>query len=688
MAHRESEHSQPPATVEGERPSDKDASAALETDVGLQKPSLGARRRLPPLRSWIPAGQRLRLAELAAVILWALFFTRPYLDMNPTVVPVGREYLSAIQTHSVWEKVRSCGVCGLWFGNIAGGFPAFVDPVASTLHPLVIFSTFVWGVINGSKVALVAAFILAGLSQWWLGALLGLGWPARLWGAAMAVSAGYLAGRMDLGAFSLVLSTAAAVAVFPAVIGLAQSRTWGSVVLLGGILALLAVGGTGYMQVGLVFVMPAALLLVPWNREALTRLLRRLAQAIGLAVLFAAPFLVPFVHFLPQFAKDFEVSFQTAQPFAYVPLNLVIRDVDFYLTEALGKMPWPSHFVNFVGWVPILLALYGLFGSRNDPRRRQALFLGAAALLALWTASAMPFIWILKVVETTWFAQLIGGLRYTSFIAGLAVPPILGLAMIGLDRLIAGIRLRLRIGLEGTGAAMGGLSFEMRWLLVVPMIVAVNQARLFSGVWISTISIDPYVQSVVEALKTDDLEWINVPYGDHFFVTPAIERDLKLSSDFFRTWHWKDRPVPPPTLEANRDGPPPGMRESAIVEGINIHAAQEAQDYASVVNVEGGRTACHARGTGGDIDVSCDLTGEGTLVVEENNWSGWRVQIDGQPARLLEGNWLSVKAPEGLHTYSFRYRPWDVPLGFALLCIGLLLSGWILLHENSKARVP
>jgi hypothetical protein len=608
--------------------------------------------------------------------------------MNPTVVPVGREYLSAIQTHSVWEKVRSCGVCGLWFGNIAGGFPAFVDPVASTLHPLVIFSTFVWGVINGSKVALVAAFILAGLSQWWLGALLGLGWPARLWGAAMAVSAGYLAGRMDLGAFSLVLSTAAAVAVFPAVIGLAQSRTWGSVVLLGGILALLAVGGTGYMQVGLVFVMPAALLLVPWNREALTRLLRRLAQAIGLAVLFAAPFLVPFVHFLPQFAKDFEVSFQTAQPFAYVPLNLVIRDVDFYLTEALGKMPWPSHFVNFVGWVPILLALYGLFGSRNDPRRRQALFLGAAALLALWTASAMPFIWILKVVETTWFAQLIGGLRYTSFIAGLAVPPILGLAMIGLDRLIAGIRLRLRIGLEGTGAAMGGLSFEMRWLLVVPMIVAVNQARLFSGVWISTISIDPYVQSVVEALKTDDLEWINVPYGDHFFVTPAIERDLKLSSDFFRTWHWKDRPVPPPTLEANRDGPPPGMRESAIVEGINIHAAQEAQDYASVVNVEGGRTACHARGTGGDIDVSCDLTGEGTLVVEENNWSGWRVQIDGQPARLLEGNWLSVKAPEGLHTYSFRYRPWDVPLGFALLCIGLLLSGWILLHENSKARVP
>lgn len=687
MAHQDSERPPQPVEAEGEGRSDTGASAGREAGPGLKNTFLGA-RRLPRLRSWILTGHRLHLAELAVVVVVALLFTRPYLDMNPTVVPAGREYLSAIQTHAVWEKIRSCGVCGVWFGNVAGGFPAFVDPVASTLHPLVIFSTLAWGVVNGSKVALVGVFILAGLSQWWLGVLLRLGWPARLWGAAMAVCAGYLAARMDLGAFSLVLSTAAVVPVFPAVINLAQSRTWGSVILLGGILALLAVGGTGYMQVGLVFVMPAALLLVPWNREALARLLRRLALAIGLAVLFAAPLLVPFVHFLPQFAKDFEVSFETAQPFAYVPLNLVIRDIDFYLTDALGKFPWPSHYANFVGWVPLLLALYGGFGSRNDPRRRQVLFLAAAALLALWTASAMPFTWILKVVGTTWFAQLIGGLRYTSFIAGLAVPPILGLAMIGLDRLISRPWPRLRIGVERTSAGIGGLSFDLRWLLVVPMIVAVNQARLFSGVWISTLTVDPYVHRVVEALKTEDLAWINVPFGEHFFVTPAIEHDLKLSADSFRTWHWKERPVPPPMLEANRDGPPPGMRESAVVEGIHIHIAQVAQDYAAVVNAEGGHTACQAHGTGGDIDVSCSSTEEGTLVVQENSWSGWRVEIDGEPAQLLEGNWLSVKAREGLHTYSFRYRPWDVPLGLALLCIGVLISVWILLRERRKATAP
>lgn len=678
---------QEPAAFAPERGSDTGAPSKVAAEVVGQASPVGLRRRLLQIRAWSLGGNGLRLIEVAVVLLWVLFFTRPYLDMNPSVVPMGREYLAAIQTHAVWETVRSCGLCGMWFGNVAGGFPAFADPVASTLHPLVIFSTFVWGVINGSKAALVGAFLLAGLAQWWLGSLLGLRWPARLWGAAMAVSAGYLASRMNLGAFSLTLSTAAMVPVFPAVIALARTRGWGSVVVLAGILALLAVGGTGYMQVGMVTVLPASVLLVPWTREALTRLLGRLARAVGLAVLFAAPLLVPFVHFLPQFAKDADPTFETAQPLAYVPLNLVIRDVDFFLTETLEKKPWPSHYANFVGWIPVLLALYGVFGYRNDPRRREILFLAAAVLLALWAASGTPFAWMVKAVGAGWFAQLIGGLRYTSFIASLAVPPLIGLSMIGLDRLIAGWP-RLRVGLERTGATASGLSFDTRWLLVIPLLIALNQARLFSSVWMGTGSIDPYVRRVVGALKTDGLQWVNVPLGEHFFVAPAIEQGLKLSADAFRTWHWHERPIPMPKLEANRGGPPPGMTQFATVEGINIHVAQAVEEYASVVGAEAERTACHAEGMGGDIDVTCDLSEEGTLVVEENNWSGWMVQVDGAPADLVDAPWLSVRALEGLHTYSFRYRPWDVPLGFALLCVGILLSVWMWLGERSRARVP
>jgi len=625
------------------------------------------------------------VVELAAIVLWAVYFTRPYLDMDPAIVPAGREYLSAIQTHSVWQRFEDCGLCGLWYGNVRGGFPAFADPVASTLHPLVIVTTLIWGIVNGSKVALVGVFALAGLSQWWLGHLLGLRLPSRLWGAAMAVVAGYLAARMELGAFSLVLSTASAVAVFPAMLYLTREMTWRGVIPLAVILALLAVGGTGYMQIGLIFVLPAAVFLVPLERDNLTRLVRRFAQAVGLAMLLAGPFLVPFVHFLPQIAKDFDTSFSNAQPLAYVPLNLVIRDITFYLSNALGKPPWPSHFVNFVGWIPVILAAYGVFSAR-DPRMRRAIaFLAIAAALALWTASSVPLAWLVKIVKLSWLTQLIGGIRYTSFIASLAVPPILGLSAIGLDRLLSARKRRFRLSLEGASVA-ASISLDVRWFLLVPLLIAVNQARTFSSLWIGTKGIDPYITSVVNALKTPGLEWVNVPFGEHFFVTPAIGADLKLSGDFFRTWHWKDRPIPQPVLEANRNGPPGGMVEQSIVEGIHIHAPVERQEYAAIVHADGSRTACTARGTGGDIDVSCAATQGGALVVEENSWAGWRAEVDGKPAELLDGGWLSVNTQEGSHTYAFRYRPWDVPLGIVLFVVGAGLSVWLAFRERRTER--
>src|SRR6185503_5819593 len=94
-----------------------------------------------------------------------------------------------------------------WNGSVRGGAPAFVDPHASLLHPLVIASTLLLGVINGSKLALLGAFFMAGVAQWWLARVLGIGRIARLWSAGMAVAAGFLAAQMGEGLFSMVIST-------------------------------------------------------------------------------------------------------------------------------------------------------------------------------------------------------------------------------------------------------------------------------------------------------------------------------------------------------------------------------------------------------------------------------------------------------------------------------------------------
>src|SRR5262245_3212477 len=71
------------------------------------------------------------VAELGLIIVWAVFFARVYLDLSPTAIPVGNEYLGAIQNLNFWTRFRECHACAFWFASLRGGYPALVDPIAS-----------------------------------------------------------------------------------------------------------------------------------------------------------------------------------------------------------------------------------------------------------------------------------------------------------------------------------------------------------------------------------------------------------------------------------------------------------------------------------------------------------------------------------------------------------------------------
>ena len=105
------------------------------------------------------------------------------------------------------------------------------------------------------------------------------------------------------------------------------------------------------------------------------------------------------------------------------------------------------------------------------------------------------------------------------------------------------------------------------------------------------------------------------------------------------------------------------------------HAANE---YAAI-ELNEQRFPCRATAIGGNIDVECEASQGGTLVVHENSWTGWFVSRDGQPAELGAGPWLTTPAPAGAHHYEFRYRPWDVILGLllSLIGVGLVVRLWI-----------
>ncbi len=614
------------------------------------------------------------LTQLEWILLfgWILFVTRRYLDFDPTMAPQGPEFLWAIETHYIWEWLWECGACLFWDGNMQGGYPSFANPGSSALHPLVIITTTLWDPLNGGKMALIGAFLLAGFGQWWLGWVLGAGRISRTWAAMVAVIAGHLTARVSQGALGLVISTASFVLVLTAFFYLLKERNWRAMVWLAVALAMLLVGGQGYIQVAAAALLGVSLVAL-WfvhPREIYLDLLKKFFSSVGIALLLASPFLIPFLNFLPNFGKDFDPNFPWSQPLGYVPLNLVIDDYDFYQTGLLSKAALPAHHILFVGWVPVALAVLALRRWRQPEQRENVLILSLMVLTAFVLASAIP-----SRLLITWFPwqrviELVSGLRYTAYFAGPAVPALLGLAALGLEELFGFRWPRLNLSLDSPATR---LDLDLKWIVLIFLVLTLRANYNFNARWMDTVAQPPEVQPVLDGLVQDDAQWVNLPFGELYWIQPALERGMKIGRDYVRTWYWRERDLPGPVLEANPAGEFPGMTAVDTIMRITIHQPPPGNEYARVVHSDGSQTVCSARSKGGNIDVVCDLVQPGRLVVREYSLSGWRVRVDDRPVPLIVGTWLTTSLESGQHEISFRYRPWDAPVGILMMIGGLAI---------------
>jgi hypothetical protein len=449
------------------------------------------------------------------------------------------------------------------------------------------------------------------------------------------------------------------------------------------VLALAGISGQGYLQIGLLLIVPAALLMVPFERARLLLLGRRFALAVGLALLLAAPFLVPFLHFLPHFSKIGDTGLRAAQPLGFVPLNLVIDSYAFFQSEMLDKYPYTSIYVIFVGWIPVLFAAVGLRGPWQRWGRGLIAFLLLAMLLAFLLASALPLFALMALFPD--LTEAIEGMRFIPLASILAVPPLLTLSMIGLRQLLD-MRwpwLPRFLGPANEQPARG-VRATLRWLvLALPAVLALQSAYAFGERWIGVIQIQQVVFDEIEALAPPDLQWVSAPHAAHFWVQPSISRGLKLSMGT-QVWFWDERDVPLPMRMAFYDGTGPGMTPyGELPDGsrllhtsgeLRIYEMPMGEEYAAVTHADGSRTVCSAQGIGGDIDVACDLARGGTLTVKENSWSGWHARLNGEALPLGSGQWLRVEVPAGEHIVAFRYRPWDAALGLGLFVLGVILA--------------
>jgi len=603
------------------------------------------------------------VVELTILAIWAIMLGSEYLDMNPRVVPGGNEFGSAIQSHHLWTKLQTCGLCALWNGSERGGYPAFADIQGSMLHPLVAITTLPWGMINGVKVSLVVVLWSAGLAQWWLARELKLSWLPRMWSAGIAIAGGHLSGRMELGVFGVTLATAMGSLVLAGILHVHNERSNRSAVLLGVVGALAILSGQGYIQFGMIGILPAVLFLLVEKRRKLSPHWRYYLLASFLGFLLAAPLLIPLIHFGSNIAKDLDPEFRSIQPLKYFVLNLVIDNPDFYRSGVLEKFPYPYLYSLYIGWIPILLAVFGISQIKREGWRVFG-FLITGIILAFLIASAV----ILKPLEK--FLPSLAGIRHPPQIAGLAIPLILALSSYGLEQLMNHRWPDLSMSYPNTGRRQKWF-LSLRWILVIPLLMSLKSAYDYSKVWLYTTHRDDAIFQILATLKTETVQWVEPPFGEHAFVEPAVGMGLKLSPGIM-TWSWHNRGYPLAMKTISRQGSPPGNEKLlGYVNDLPIYINEE-NEYATIQAGEN-LYLCKAYGSGGDISVLCENKEPGNLTVRENTWSGWRVWRDGKPVDLeFDEVWLKVQAPAGKHTYTFEYLPWDVPLGLFLLICGLV----------------
>lgn len=177
------------------------------------------------------------------------------------------------------------------------------------------------------------------------------------------------------------------------------------------------------------------------------------------------------------------------------------------------------------------------------------------------------------------------------------------------------------------------------------------------------------VALVLEKLKTPSLQWVQPPYGEHDFARAAVSMGLKIPSAAY-TWYWKDRVEPPPYIEAQRVES--NQNSDMLAEFSDIQFTYHPQnEYAYVETDEADIVPCAAQGVGGYITVAC-----------KTEWNRWYVWTDGQKATLIDSDRLETFMPAGEHNFLFRYLPWDVPLGLALLVVGIFLCLWLWRKER------
>ena len=606
------------------------------------------------------------------------------------------------------------GEIPLWNPYMLTGFPHVGDFLGHFWHPVSTLPIMIWGGVNGMKVSIFIALVLAGMGQWLFAHIFGIRSIFRLWSALLFMLSGGLALLWRLGWYELLLGAVWFPWCFATLWWALHSRDRVSIIVAAICVAMVISTGGGYypiyLFVCLSLLVAMALLWAPGSEQG-----SKVRRAAAIAVLSAgllAVMLLPLIDGYHYTARDTlpQQEQRLSQPISYALINYVVSDPEWFGADILAKGSGWSWF--YIGYLP-LLALSLLPLTYNKAR---------------WHRSALSTLALLTIILLAWQANRYSLFRYIydwipflytfrfpNRLLIIATSPLIVLAGLGLQHLLlAGHRWsrgwRLIIVRKNGGSDTRGVSAKWMLYAVLLMILTYSLRDVYhvnKGFAFADQRLNATSYTALSWLRNYDpgLYYTNIGGGAIYWDWMTAGYDLEMpiinfrynrrlismdaqhqpQSPFFASAKYMlalpDQPKPdsaelvhefdelqlwhlPDALPFAFSAPPARLRSSPVTN----------QDVSALTTRLDGPNRVVIEAESGDAGKQ--------LVVLVSDYPGWRLYVDGQRATLQPANgYLGAIMRSGEHTYTFVFRPPKYYIGLAISALTLTIVLGILLVE-------
>jgi hypothetical protein len=611
------------------------------------------------------------------------------------------------------------GEIPLWNPYMLTGFPHVGDLLGHFWNPISTTAIMLWGGINGMKVSIFLAFIIAGLGQWFFAYMMGLRPIFRLWSSIVFMLSGGLALLWRVGWYELLLGAAWFPWCFASYLRALQRHTWPSIFLASVAIFMVISTGGGYYPFYLLVCL-VVLCLATFLRAIPGERLRQIRTS-ALVVLFSAALsavvIIPYLDGYRYSGRDVppDLVQYFSQPIQYGLMNYMIHTPEWFHASILGTAGGWNWF--YIGWLPVAaLTLIPLAFSQSPHRRWSMLISGILFLiLILWFSNRFsPF----KQVYN-WIPFLYN-LRFPNRLLIIATSPLLILSAQALEhayRLSRTWVKNLKFVYSLSGKKRSALSAHyvvtLLWILglisTTKVVYDVNKSFAF----IDQI-MNPKPFAALRWLKNYDksLYYVNIGGGVIYWDwTPAaysLEMPVInfLYSRHLRTQELQRADNSPFVARAkyqislSDQTPPENAQQINEFDGVLIWRVPDVlpyafsvqptliQQYTKLATDQVTSIKVKLNGPNQVIAKGAPQRDGDVLVLLMSHYPGWKLLVDGQPAQVTPYNgYLGAKMLPGEHTYQFYFLPMQYIVGASISVATLILIVVIMLFSPMRSAI-